>query len=409
MLDSPLLDVAISLVFVFFLMSVLTSGVTEFVLSFFQKRGRDLRWAINEVFNDKLNKNWAELMYDHPLIDGLRKTDDYLPSYISATVFAQALIDVIIAESKDVMVTSSENGEVIYKESYPSDSLIDSKEYTYSNTEKSYINFKAGAARLRPGDVRTMLNNFIYKAKDFEELKHNIETWYNEYMERASGWYKKEVRIWLLAFGLVLAIIINVDSIKLLKETYKNKPLRDLLVKQAEGYVENKMTEEKLTQTISAQIDSAAKENKVKQNSDVIYAQYITKQLKITESIIDSLHSFNLPIGWESYNPEIKSDTVIPECLADSNYCKKQNGWFAEARCRIVCTYESAVYKISSSEFWKAWKQNFKKVKFINVLGWLFTAIAVSFGAPFWFDALSKLVNMRNSGKKPSTVPEKQT
>ncbi len=34
--------------------------------------------------------------------------------------------------------------------------------------------------------------------------------------------------------------------------------------------------------------------------------------------------------------------------------------------------------------------------------GWVVTGIAVSFGAPFWFDALSKLGNLRIAGTKPS-------
>lgn len=36
-----------------------------------------------------------------------------------------------------------------------------------------------------------------------------------------------------------------------------------------------------------------------------------------------------------------------------------------------------------------------------NFAGWLLTAIAVSLGAPFWFDLLNKLVNLRLAGLKP--------
>jgi hypothetical protein len=36
-----------------------------------------------------------------------------------------------------------------------------------------------------------------------------------------------------------------------------------------------------------------------------------------------------------------------------------------------------------------------------NLLGWLLTAIAVSLGAPFWFDMLNKLINLRLAGAKP--------
>lgn len=36
-----------------------------------------------------------------------------------------------------------------------------------------------------------------------------------------------------------------------------------------------------------------------------------------------------------------------------------------------------------------------------QLLGWLLTAAALSLGAPFWFDILSKLVNIRGTGDKP--------
>jgi hypothetical protein len=37
----------------------------------------------------------------------------------------------------------------------------------------------------------------------------------------------------------------------------------------------------------------------------------------------------------------------------------------------------------------------------VKVLGWLLTGLAVSFGGPFWFDALSRLAPIRNTGPKP--------
>jgi hypothetical protein len=36
-----------------------------------------------------------------------------------------------------------------------------------------------------------------------------------------------------------------------------------------------------------------------------------------------------------------------------------------------------------------------------KVIGLLLTVVAISFGAPFWFDALSKLARLRNSGMPP--------
>lgn len=38
-----------------------------------------------------------------------------------------------------------------------------------------------------------------------------------------------------------------------------------------------------------------------------------------------------------------------------------------------------------------------------KVFGWLITALSVTLGAPFWFDLLKKLVNIRSAGAKPAS------
>lgn len=40
-----------------------------------------------------------------------------------------------------------------------------------------------------------------------------------------------------------------------------------------------------------------------------------------------------------------------------------------------------------------------------HLLGWLLTALAVSFGASFWFELLKKIVNVRSSGPAPASAP----
>ena len=37
----------------------------------------------------------------------------------------------------------------------------------------------------------------------------------------------------------------------------------------------------------------------------------------------------------------------------------------------------------------------------IKIAGLLITALAASMGAPFWFDLVNKLVNLRSAGKVP--------
>ncbi|HWO47495.1 MAG TPA: hypothetical protein VNM41_05485, partial [Solirubrobacterales bacterium] len=41
----------------------------------------------------------------------------------------------------------------------------------------------------------------------------------------------------------------------------------------------------------------------------------------------------------------------------------------------------------------------------VSIAGWLISIAAISLGAPFWFDTLGKLSNLRMAGKKPEEKP----
>ena len=44
----------------------------------------------------------------------------------------------------------------------------------------------------------------------------------------------------------------------------------------------------------------------------------------------------------------------------------------------------------------------------LMVLGWTITATSALFGAPFWFDWLQTLVQLRGTGAKPGEKAKKQ-
>ena len=43
-----------------------------------------------------------------------------------------------------------------------------------------------------------------------------------------------------------------------------------------------------------------------------------------------------------------------------------------------------------------------------KVVGFLVSAVAITMGAPFWFDLLNKLINLRLAGNRPPDSREKQ-
>jgi hypothetical protein len=48
---------------------------------------------------------------------------------------------------------------------------------------------------------------------------------------------------------------------------------------------------------------------------------------------------------------------------------------------------------------WRTWLE--------RVIGWLLTMLAISLGAPFWFDTLNRIMNIRFAGKSPDEVSKK--
>ncbi|HKT84174.1 MAG TPA: hypothetical protein VJQ84_10100 [Solirubrobacterales bacterium] len=71
---------------------------------------------------------------------------------------------------------------------------------------------------------------------------------------------------------------------------------------------------------------------------------------------------------------------------------------------------EEAVDTLGALELSVGWPKGFfHGFGWTMIFGWLITAIAVSLGAPFWFDALGKLAGLRTTGKKPKPEPEAAT
>ena len=77
MLDSPIIDVAIGLVFFYVTLSLVCSSIQEIIASLLGLRSRNLKKGIENLIGNE----YAQAMYDHPLIKGMRKPKK-LPSYI---------------------------------------------------------------------------------------------------------------------------------------------------------------------------------------------------------------------------------------------------------------------------------------------------------------------------------------
>src|SRR5207302_946659 len=95
-------EVGIGVVFVFLLLSLVTSTLTEWVAGIFALRSKTLVTGIRELLNDPEGKGLAQAIYDHPLIKGLMR-DGKLPSYIPSATFALALMGQPTTGAEDLL------------------------------------------------------------------------------------------------------------------------------------------------------------------------------------------------------------------------------------------------------------------------------------------------------------------
>ena len=88
--------------------------------------------------------------------------------------------------------------------------------------------------------VEVIRTKFIEVALEAGNIDHNLaamrinaETWFNESMDRLSGWYKRKSSLLAFIIGLVLASILHVDSILLAQHLWKEPTIRQALAANA--------------------------------------------------------------------------------------------------------------------------------------------------------------------------------
>jgi hypothetical protein len=201
---------------------------------------------------------------------------------------------------------------------------------------------------LSDGFKRVLLQFHSESFSNLETFKVRIGRWFDEAMERNAGTYKKDAQHWILIFSFIITIAINVDSIKLIRYFYENKEE----AKKVADAAEEMITDPRVVKTIEALKDTSRTNDKAQIDS-------IHQDVKAIKEYHAKLQSLGLPIGW----------TIAPD--------------YGDASCLSIFLY---------------WLK--------TVIGWFITGIAVSLGAPFWFDTLNKLVNLRSAGKRPEGLAE---
>lgn len=101
MFGSSILEVAIGMIFIYLFLSLVSSAVNEAIASFLNKRGKKLFEGVKNLLNDPKFTGLAQQLFTHGLVDGISeeatnpKKANRFPSYMPPSTFSLALIDIL--------------------------------------------------------------------------------------------------------------------------------------------------------------------------------------------------------------------------------------------------------------------------------------------------------------------------
>ncbi|NJL37939.1 MAG: hypothetical protein HC899_15275 [Leptolyngbyaceae cyanobacterium SM1_4_3] len=212
-----------------------------------------------------------------------------------------------------------------------------------------------------------------------QQLEQEIATWFDHSMERSSGVYKRNSKGIAIAIGFLVAIISNADTFHIVNRLSKDSILRSTISNAADQLVAQPLQTpaslpsepaasapeefepEAVEPLPSAPLPVEPEVGQAAANPDSAEA---VRLRNIRDAVDDALQGLSLPIGWNQANTSAQ-------------------------------TIESQYSLIP-----------FFRVPYLRrIIGWFISGIALSMGASFWYDLLSKVMRVRNSGRRSDANP----
>jgi hypothetical protein len=326
----PALDVAIGLIFVYFVFSLIASGVNEWLATALKWRAKGLEAGIGAMLTEpgQLNDVYHAVV-GHHLVRGLGRA-----AAAKEPVWQRLLRKVGLAGAASPAGGTKDRTDPADVKAWKqlpsylpsptfSAALVDALAAGGSTTSLSEIRTKvADNATPLPPDVRSTLLRLIDHADDkVEHFRAGAEQWFDNTMDRIAGWYKRRVQLALVIISIAVAVVFNVDSFQIANTLLNDGTVRSAVLAKAHN----------------------------EKNADAAAAK------------VDDLKSLKLPIGWVG-PPQKPAAGQAAQPVDPRARPHTFRGWVGK------------------------------------VFGLLVTGLALSLGAPFWFDLLNRVTRLRNTG-----------
>jgi hypothetical protein len=348
------LDTLIVLVAVYFALATACSFLQEQIASITRWRGETLFRGVLNLLSGAAPVVAA--IYQHPLVTsasydktgtsgGAQRTrpndSNYRPSYLDARTFTLAFHDILA----NTDVVAATNAGTLVPGAAPAynaiTTIVKTPDELLGALQRivTATDANGNATSFASSPLARQLSTLLLQAEnDYDKLLAATDAWFNRQMDRVSGWYKRWAQTILIVLGVVIVGVLNIDSIRIVGALQAQPALS--------GAVADK---------IVAAYESAAPVATPSPGTTPSPGSAATDQASAV------LHAF---------------DGISTEQLAEVVMPGPASGWSF------------------------AGPGAFQR-QALHILGLLITAAAAALGAPFWFELLSRLVNVRLAGAKP--------
>ena len=311
---------------------------------------------------------------------------------------------------------------------------------------------------------RSLVTCLDAAGKDVVKARENIENWYNSSMDRVSSWYKRRAQLTILVIGFFVAITVNVDTITVAKRLSTDKALRESLVAAADAYAKANASPSATPTPAQTDSDNTSTTTttttatptpiptptplpecvKDEKSPECRNAKELQRACKNPDSAECQRETVLQKACADPQSADCKSARMQKACAdpdsfecqraeactePDSDECRRASA--LEKACSDPnapkCKYLSNQQQLRSLGLPIGWddksdpKRNFtgwtwkgdqggwwEQLQW-HWLGWLLTALAISLGAPFWFDLLNKFIVIRSAVKPHEKSPEEES
>ena len=258
-----IIQVAIGVMLVWILLAMITSSIADWISQLFKWRATLLEESIRNILvDDKL----AEQFYTHPLIKALHTAGGARkPAEIPDRQFASVVFDMLIKAGSKESVVDKNKG--IYENLRASVEKLKQLEENapakkpaqtpgfwqkimgiFSRPKKKIVEAEPKdlsniSVEVHPNNMSSLAvvldTLWIDLEKGDEEMgqaRKRLETWFDDAMTRLGGAYKRKAQISSLIIGVMLALVINADSLAIANKLWTEPLVREAVVAQADKF-----------------------------------------------------------------------------------------------------------------------------------------------------------------------------